>query len=128
MIIFNSGIQRGLDFSKPDKIDLDKIQMEYTTNYLSIVHMVKYFLPHLFANTHTDNSDNPNEQNKTAKNTAMVFVTSGIALLPMVRCGNYGATKAGLHHLVYTMREQLADTNVKVVELLPPAVQSESSL
>lgn len=43
----NSGIQRGLDFSKPDLIDMDVVQLEFTTNYLSYLALTKAFLPFL---------------------------------------------------------------------------------
>ena len=43
----NSGIQRGLDFSKPDTVDLSSIQTEFTTNYLSYLALTKAFLPFL---------------------------------------------------------------------------------
>ena len=46
-IFMNSGIQRGLDFSKPDTVDLDLIQSEFTTNYLSYLALTKAFLPFL---------------------------------------------------------------------------------
>lgn len=48
-IIMNSGIQRGLDFSKPDSVDLDSIQTEFTTNYLSYLALTKAFLPFLLS-------------------------------------------------------------------------------
>ena len=43
----NSGIQRGLDFSKPESVDLAEIQKEFTTNYLSFLALTKGFLPFL---------------------------------------------------------------------------------
>ena len=43
----------------------------------------------------------------------------------MVRCPNYCASKAALHHFTMVLRQQLNGSNVKVVEVLPPAVQSK---
>lgn len=48
-VIFNSGIQRGIDFTKPETIDIDSVQMELTTNYLSYFALTKAFLPFLQA-------------------------------------------------------------------------------
>lgn len=45
--MLNSGIQRGFDFTKPETVDLDVIQTEFTTNYLSYVALTKAFLPYL---------------------------------------------------------------------------------
>ena len=59
------------------------------------------------------------------KETGLMFTTSGLALVPSIQCPNYCASKAGLHSHILVMREQLRESNVKVIELLPPAVQSE---
>lgn len=50
-----------------------------------------------------------------------------MALVPMMRCPNYGASKAALHHFILALRTQLHDGpgNVKVLEIYPPAVQTE---
>jgi hypothetical protein len=34
-----SGIQRGFNFMKPETVDLSQIDLEFTTNYLSYIHM-----------------------------------------------------------------------------------------
>ncbi|MCJ1397215.1 hypothetical protein MMC11_000407 [Xylographa trunciseda] len=109
-VFMNSGIQRGLDFSKPESVDMSSIQMEYTTNYLSYLALTKGFLPFLM---------NKKEES------SLIFTTSGLALVPLVRCANYCASKAALHHWILCLREQLKDTNIKVIELFPPAVQTE---
>ena len=54
-----------------------------------------------------------------------MYTTSGLALVPLPRCPNYCATKAGLHQFILALRRQLAETSVQVVELFPPAVQTE---
>ncbi|KAI4182181.1 MAG: hypothetical protein L6R41_006150 [Letrouitia leprolyta] len=109
-ILMNSGIQRGLDFSKPDLIDMDVVQLEFTTNYLSYLALTKAFLPFL--------------QSKQ-KESALMFTTSGLALVPITRCPNYCASKAALHHWILVLRKQLRGSKVKIVELFPPAVQTE---
>lgn len=57
-------------------------------------------------------------------NGANPSTTSGLALVPIVRCANYCASKAALHHYILCLREQLRGSSVNVVELFPPAVQS----
>lgn len=44
-----------------------------------------------------------------------------------MRCPNYCASKAALHHFILVLREQLkgGPGNVKVIEIFPPAVQTE---
>ena len=111
-IFVNSGIQRPFDFSKPESVDLDIFDQELITNYTSAVRLTKAFLPHL-QSLHSQ--------------TAIAFTTSQMALVPMMRCPNYGASKAALHHFILALRTQLRDGpgNVKVLEIYPPAVQTE---
>lgn len=45
--------------------------------------------------------------------------------VPIPTVPNYCATKAALHSFILTLRSQLQDTAVKVIELFPPAVQTE---
>lgn len=55
---------------------------------------------------------------------ALVFVTSGFALVSPTRAPTYGATKAGLHGFADGLRRQLESTNTHVLELLPPATDT----
>ncbi|CAL3972518.1 hypothetical protein PZA11_004379 [Diplocarpon coronariae] len=111
-VVVNAGIQRRLDLTNPPSIDLAQVSAELTTNYLSPVHLVTAFLPHL---------------QRQPTPTSLIFTTSGLALVPILRCPNYCASKAALHHLILCLREQLraGGSRVKVVEVLPPAVQTE---
>ncbi|KAI1095561.1 putative NADP(+)-dependent dehydrogenase [Rostrohypoxylon terebratum] len=114
-VILNSGIQRTLDFSKPKAIDLPRTIQELGTNYTSYLYILTYLLPHL--------------QSLAPKPAAVVGVTSGLALVPLPRCGNYCATKAAMHSLLWSIRAQLSydvgSRHIKVIEILPPAVQTE---
>ena len=86
---------------------------ELTTNYTSYIYLLKYLLPHI------------QKLAAQGKPASVIMVTSGLALVPMTRCGNYCASKAALHHLIMTTREQLRLQGIKVIEILPPAVQTE---
>jgi len=111
-VFLNSGIQRAHDFAKPDTVKLEQINEEITTNYLSYLHLTTSFLPHL---------------QKQKSPTSIVYVTSGLALIPFPRVLNYCASKAALHHFILSLREQMKSGpgNVKIIELMPPAVQTE---
>lgn len=56
---------------------------------------------------------------------AIVNVTSGLAIAPAARQPVYCATKAGLRSYSMTLREQLKDTNIHVIEALPPVVDTQ---
>ena len=112
-VFLNSGMQRAVNWSKPDEVDLESLDTETLTNYTAYIHLTKAFLPYL--------------QKQAPKEASLVFTTSGLALVPILHCPNYCATKAALHHHILAMREQLrgAGSNVKIIELFPPAVQTE---
>lgn len=114
-VILNSGMQRSFNFAAPQTVDLKSLNDELTTNYLAHIHLTMAFLPHL-------------QKLSKTQPTALVYTNSGLGLIPIVRCANYCATKAALHHWTLCLREQLKDdpdSDVKVIELLPPAVQTE---
>ena len=52
-------------------------------------------------------------------------VSSGLAFTPMSFTSVYCATKAAIHSYSLTTRYKLKDTNVKVVEIVPPWVQTD---
>lgn len=56
---------------------------------------------------------------------AIVNVTSGLAIAPAARQPVYCATKAGLRFYTLALREQLKDTSVRVIEALPPVVDTQ---
>ncbi|KAK4171433.1 putative dehydrogenase [Triangularia setosa] len=116
-IFLNAGFQRSLDFTSPPTISLPSISAELTTNYLSPIHMLSLFLPHLIS--------------LAPSPTSIVLVSSGLSILPLPRCANYSATKAAVHSLAWSLRCQLSGPDspqthhIKVVEIMPPAVQTE---
>ena len=59
---------------------------------------------------------------------AIVNVTSGLAIAPAARQPVYCATKAGLRAYSLTLREQLKDTNIHVIEALPPVVDTQMNV
>ena len=55
---------------------------------------------------------------------AVVFITSGFALVSPARAPSYGAVKAGLHGFADGLRRQLAPRGTHVLEVLPPATDT----
>jgi len=56
---------------------------------------------------------------------AIVTVSSGLAFVPLAMTPTYCATKAAIHSYTQSLRYQLRDTSVQVLELIPPYVQTE---
>ena len=55
---------------------------------------------------------------------AIVNVTSGLAIAPRAGGSVYCATKAGLRSYTQAIRHMLKDSNVRVIEALPPVVET----
>ncbi|KAK1634056.1 short chain dehydrogenase [Colletotrichum phormii] len=127
-ILLNAGIQRSIDFTSPSSISLPAVSGELTTNYLAPIHLITHFLPHLQSlNTSTNTTGTTT---KTTPTTAsIILISSGLALVPIPRCPNYCATKSALHCLAWSLRAQLqsspSSSHIRVVEVVPPAVQTE---
>ncbi|EME45517.1 hypothetical protein DOTSEDRAFT_87848 [Dothistroma septosporum NZE10] len=111
-VFLNSGIQRALDFTSPSNVSLDTFNLELKTNYTAPVYLTQAILPYLASQS---------------RPTALAFTTSQLALITLHSRPNYGASKAALHHFILALREQLrkAGQSTRIVELYPPAVQTE---
>jgi uncharacterized oxidoreductase len=52
-------------------------------------------------------------------------VTSGLAFVPRSAVPVYSATKAAMRSFTLSLRHQLAGTSVEVIEIIPPAVDTD---
>jgi uncharacterized oxidoreductase len=107
VLINNAGIMRKINLHTVGA-DLDDITREVDINLSGTIKMVMQFLPHL----------------KTRALAAILNVSSGLAFNPYPISPIYGATKAAIHSFTQSLRIQLKNTNVKVFELAPPAVDT----
>src|SRR6266576_4636303 len=55
---------------------------------------------------------------------AIMNVSSGLAFVPLAMTPTYCATKAAIHSYTQSLRYQLKATNIEVIELIPPYVQT----
>ena len=65
------------------------------------------------------------EQLQSQPDSTLITVSSGLAFTPLASTPTYNGSKAFIHQFSETIRLQLVGTSVKVVELVPPAVQTE---
>ncbi|KAL5494703.1 hypothetical protein ACEPAI_164 [Sanghuangporus weigelae] len=112
-VLFAAGIQRAADFKEPEKIDLDALFEEVHVNYLAIVALTKFFLPHFL------------RLSFEGRPTFIIPISSGLAMVPVTHVTSYCATKAAVHSLSMSLRNSLIDTNVHIMEIMPPLVESE---
>jgi uncharacterized oxidoreductase len=106
VVIHNAGIMRPEPLRKGALADAEAT---VATNLLGPIRLTAALLPQLEAQ---------------ARATIMT-VSSGLAFLPLAATPTYCATKAAIHSYTQSLRFQLRDTKVQVIELAPPYVQTE---
>jgi uncharacterized oxidoreductase len=107
ILINNAGIQRAVDLRKG--IDELKGEDEIEVNLKAPIILSALFIPLLL-------------QQKEA---AIINVSSGLAFVPIASMPIYCATKAAIHSYCISLRYQLRNTPIKVLELIPPTVDTE---
>jgi uncharacterized oxidoreductase len=61
----------------------------------------------------------------TANRGTVINVSSALAFVPVPAMPIYSATKAAVHSYTQSLRFQLEDSDVEVIELMPPAVRTD---
>jgi uncharacterized oxidoreductase len=79
------------------------------TNLLAPIRLTSALLPQL----------------KKQHHATIMTVSSGLAFLPLAMTPTYCATKAAIHSYTQSLRYQLKDTAIEVLELIPPYVATE---
>jgi len=108
VLINNAGIMRreNLAAQQPDLADSEAI---VATNLLGPIRLTAALLPHLQKQPHA----------------AIINVSSGLAFLPLAHTPTYCATKAAIHSYTISLRHQLRNTSIEVLELIPPYVATD---
>jgi uncharacterized oxidoreductase len=107
VLVTMAGIMRIEDWHKPESF-LASAESVITTNVLGPIRLIGAFIEHL----------------RSQPDATIITVSSGLAFAPLKVTPSYNASKAAIHMLSESIRLQLADTAVKVKELVPPAVRT----
>ncbi len=106
MLINNAGVQYNYSFT--GEVLFKDIEYEVDVNFNAVVKLCTAFVPLLMGH----------------KESAIINVSSGLALSPKKSAPVYCATKAGVHMFTKALRYQLEGSNIKVFEVLPPLVDT----
>jgi uncharacterized oxidoreductase len=112
-VIAMSGIMSHSSFADPSTSSDAAIVSEVTTNLTAPILLARYFVPHLLA---------------LKRPATFVLVGSGLSYIPVPIYPVYCPTKAGIHSFAVALRAQLVDSNVSVVEISPPYVDTALNL
>lgn len=106
MLINNAGADPVFDINGP--IDLDAVDRAAFLNFNAPIHLIVKLISAL----------------RSRPEAVIVNVTSGLAIAPSASGPLYCGTKAGLRSFTLALRVQLKNTNIKVIEALPPLVDT----
>jgi uncharacterized oxidoreductase len=108
VLINNAGIMRAEKLlEQPD--DLADAEAIVATNLLGPIRLTAALLPHL----------------QKQPSATIINVSSGLAVVPLAITPTYCATKAAIHSYSQSLRWQLRSTQIEVVEIIPPYVQTD---
>jgi uncharacterized oxidoreductase len=108
VLVNNAGIMRAEDLRRSPG-SLADAEATVLTNLLGPIRLTAALLPHLLGR----------------QEATIINVSSGLAFVPLVSTPTYSATKAAIHSYTVSLRRQMRDTAVEVVELIPPGVQTD---
>lgn len=108
VVIHNAGIMIAENMAG-DAWDVARSEGVIETNLLGPIRLTAALLPHL----------------RTQPEASVVTVSSGLAFVPLAFTPTYNATKAAIHSWSQSLRHQLRETNVDVIEIVPPAVATD---
>ncbi len=106
VVIHNAGIMRTEMVQNCGLADAEEI---VATNLLGPIRLNAALLPLLLSQPRA----------------AIMTVSSGLAFVPLAVTPTYCATKAAIHSYTQSLRYQLRQTSVEILELAPPYVQTE---
>lgn len=107
VLVNNAGVQRRLSVGGGE--EWGPTRQEIAINFEAPVHLSILFVPHMLG----------------LPRAAVVNVTSGLAFSPLASVPVYCATKAALRSFTLSLRRQLEGTAVEVIEIIPPAVDTD---
>ena len=108
ILVNNAGIMNLMDAGNESNDLLNQFE-EIEINFHAPIRMLHYFLPQL----------------KKSKNAVLINVSSGLAYVTFSQAPVYSGTKAAVHFWTQAIRPQLKPHNIRVVELLPPVVDTK---
>lgn len=108
VLVNNAGITTLEDWNN-NNVDVSAIHNLIATNISAVIGLTAALLPQL----------------KKNKNAAVITTTSGLAFIPLAIAPTYSATKAFLHSWLQSLRYQLRDSGIEILELAPPYVATE---
>jgi uncharacterized oxidoreductase len=107
VLVNNAGIYSITDFKEPNYIY--NLEFEIATNLVAPIALIHQLFSVL----------------ESQADATIINVTSGYVFIPSAQSSSYSATKSGLRAITQGLRFKLRNSSIRVVEVIPPAVDTE---
>jgi uncharacterized oxidoreductase len=107
VLVNNAGIYSITDIMHPNYVKT--LERELATNLIAPAALIQLLMPVL----------------KKQQEATIVNVTSGYVFIPSVQSSAYSASKLGLRAITQSLRYVFHKTSIRVVEVIPPAVDTQ---
>lgn len=104
VLINNAGIQNWMKVT--DENFFKRAKQEVSINILAPLHLTSLFI-------------------QLTSLTTIINVTSGLAYVPLTKVPVYSATKAFFRSFTLSLRHQLQNTDIEVIEIIPPKLNTD---
>ncbi|MEO8533713.1 MAG: SDR family NAD(P)-dependent oxidoreductase [Flavobacterium sp.] len=107
VLVNNAGIYSITDFNDTNYIS--NLEAQLATNLVAPIALMQQLLPIL----------------EKVSEATVVNITSGYVFIPSAQSSGYSASKSGLRAITQGLRFKLRNSKIKVVEVIPPAVDTQ---
>ena len=110
VLVNNAAVSHAHDYTNPFTLERDRASEEVTTNFVAPIELTRLFLRWR------------READREGSAATIAMISTPGALFPLEANPIYSSSKAGLHSFTRSLRYQLRNTQVSVVEVFPPAL------
>ncbi len=112
ILVNNAAVTRAHDYMNDFTLERDRARDELEINFAGPIELTRMFLSWRRTSEREDSA------------ASIVYVNTPGSLFPLEANPLYCATKAGLHLFTLALRRQLGSSNVKIIEIFPPALDT----
>jgi uncharacterized oxidoreductase len=109
-VLINSGVMKYTSIKDMSTSSDDQIAQEITLNLTAPCTFARNIIPRML---------------KRGTEATFMITSSGLAFVPSPVAPVYNGTKAAVHAYLVTLRQQLKDTKVNIIEIVPPLVSTD---
>jgi uncharacterized oxidoreductase len=108
VLVNNAGVFKLFNYAE-GPVSIEEQLTEINIDFAGPIRVTNFFIPQLLKKN----------------NSTIVNVSSGLVYVPLTLGPVYSATKAAIHAWTRSLRWQFKDTSLKIIELMPPLVDTD---